>query len=378
MAHVETRAGRARPYRVRYRGPDGRERSRSFKRKADADRYAATQGADLIRGAWVDPALGKILLEGWLQVWWPTTVDLRPSTRARDESYTRNHIIPRFGRTPLAAITQPDVQAWVADLTSRGLAPATVKKIYQLLARMMAAAVSAGRLVASPCRDIRLPRVEVHEMMFCTPQEIDELADAIEPRYRALVLLGAYAGPRRSELFGLRRARVEVTQSRISISEILVEVNGKQLFGPPKTRAGIRRVPVPPSIMAAVNDHLGEHVGPERDALVFTAPKGGPLRGSLFRGRVWQPGVARAGLDGLRLHDLRHTAVALWIASGADVKQIQRWAGHTSAAVVFDRYGHILPDREDRVMGELEALRAAAQARPKVGARAEVIDISGH
>ncbi|MBA3303412.1 MAG: site-specific integrase, partial [Acidimicrobiia bacterium] len=88
-----------------------------------------------------------------------------------------------------------------------------------------------------------------------------------------------------------------------------------------------------------VADELASHFetyGVARDGLVFTAPQGGPVRPTLWRRRVWLPALERAGLEGLRLHDLRHTAVAFWIAAGAHVGTIQSLAGHTSAAVVLD------------------------------------------
>jgi integrase len=117
-------------------------------------------------------------------------------------------VLPRFGTTPLAAITQPEVQAWVAQLTGRGFAPATVVKAYQLLGRTLTAAVNADMIPRSPCRAVRLPKIEREEMRFLNPAEVARLADAIGPRYRALVLLGAYGGLRMGELAGLRRGRV--------------------------------------------------------------------------------------------------------------------------------------------------------------------------
>lgn len=96
----------------------------------------------------------------WLEAWWETAADLRPSTRARDRSYFNSMVLPRFGTTPLAVIKQRDVQAWVADLRARGFAPATVVKAYQLLGRTMTAAVNADMIARSPCRAVRLPKVE--------------------------------------------------------------------------------------------------------------------------------------------------------------------------------------------------------------------------
>jgi integrase len=98
----------------------------------------------------------------------------------------------------------------VADLSARGLAPATVQKAYQLLGKVIAAAVDAGMLAQSPCRRVPLPRVEREQMRFLPPAQVAALADAIDRRYRALVLVGAYGGLRIGELAGLRRSRVDL------------------------------------------------------------------------------------------------------------------------------------------------------------------------
>src|SRR5919109_2778766 len=159
MGHVGRRVRNGKViYRVRYRGPDGRERSRNFKRKADAENYLTTVESAKLAGTWTDPTHGKMTFAAWLEAWWETAADLRPSTRARDRSYFNSMVLPRFGATPLAAIKQRDVQAWVANLRARGFAPATVVKAYQLLGRTMTAAVNADMIPRSPCQAIRLPK----------------------------------------------------------------------------------------------------------------------------------------------------------------------------------------------------------------------------
>ena len=65
-----------------------------------------------------------------------------------------------------------------------------------------------------------------------------------------------------------------------------------------------------------------------------------------FRARIWRPATRNAGLDGLRIHDLRHTAVALWIAAGANPKEVAARAGHTSVSFTLDRYGHLYPESD--------------------------------
>jgi integrase len=99
------------------------------------------------------------------------------------------------------------------------------------------------------------------------------------------------------------------------------------------------------------------------DAFVFTAPKGGPLRVIAFRARIWRPATRNAGLDVLRIHDLRHTAVALWIAAGANPKEVAARAGHTSVSFTLDRYGHLYPEADLNLRDRLDAIFAASQQR---------------
>src|SRR6266567_1422769 len=214
MAHIERRVRNGKvSYRARYRDPAGRERSKTFSRKVDAERWLTEVEHTKVRGGWTDPALGKVRFSDWLTAWWATTTNLRPTTRARDETLLRLYAIPRFGDMRLAAISQLEVRAWVAELSARGLAPATVTKAYQLLGKVMAAAVDAGYLAQTPCRKIPLPPIEREEMRFLTPAEIVTLAGAIRPIYRALVFTGAYGGLRIGELAGLRRRRVDPSGS---------------------------------------------------------------------------------------------------------------------------------------------------------------------
>src|SRR4029450_11523229 len=122
-----------------------------------------------------------------------------------------------FGDLPLAAIGQRDVRAWVADLTARELAPATVVKAYHLVAKVLAGAVDAGMISQSPCRRVSLPKIEREETRFLSPVEIARLANTLRPPYRALVLVGAYGGLRIGELAGATtRARRPAARHRRS------------------------------------------------------------------------------------------------------------------------------------------------------------------
>jgi integrase len=115
-------------------------------------------------------------------------------------------------------------------------------------------------------------------------------------------------------------------------------------IGSPKTRASRRTVGLPRFVAEELAAHLAD--ADDLDAFVFTAPQGGPLRVTGFRARVWRRATRAAGLDGLRIHDLRHTAVALWIAAGANPKEVSARAGHASVSFTLDRYGHLYPEAD--------------------------------
>ena len=140
---------------ARYVDPAGRERSKSFTCRADAQRYLTEVEAAKLKGTWVDPAHGRTLFRDWHAEWWPTLF-LRPTTRVRDETWYRVHVLPHLGDMPLDAIRQRDVRTWVAGLTAHGLAPATVVKVYQLFAKVMRLrwlprCCPSHRAGASPC-----------------------------------------------------------------------------------------------------------------------------------------------------------------------------------------------------------------------------------
>jgi integrase len=343
-------------YLARYRGPNGRERSKQFDRRVDAERFLASAEVSRAEGSWVDPARGRVRLAAWVEQWREGERHaLRPTTLARDEVYLRTRVIPTFGDIPLARIEHQEVQEWVNELSTI-YAPTTVHKCHQILRKVMTAAIKNRMIARNPCDGVQLPRVERQEMRFLTPRQISELADAIDPRHRGFVLVGAYGGLRLGEMTGLRWGRVDLLRRRVDVAEISYEIGGKVFFGPPKTKAARRSVPLPEFVATALAATTSPN--PEPDALVFTAPEGGPLGHRVFRRRLWTPAIERAGLAGFRVHDLRHTAVALWIAAGASVNEIARRAGHTSVVTVLDRYGHLLPGSEDKVTAALDKMAA--------------------
>jgi integrase len=341
-------------WRARYRDSAGREHSRHFKRKVDAQRWLDEVTTAVTTGMYVDPGRSRITVGEWSGRWLKTKVDLKPSTRARYEGLLRVNVLPRWGEIRLADVTHEGVAAWIADLTASGLSAATVRQAHRVLSLTFSLAVRDGRLARNPADHIPLPRAAKHEKVFLTVDQVEQLADAAG-EYRLVILFLAYTGLRFGELSALRVRRLDLMRRRAEIVEGVAEVGGRAVFSTPKSHQ-VRSVPIPRFLV----DELAQHVaGQNPDDFVFTSPRGGLLRLQNFRHTVFDRAAHTTGLDRFTPHGLRHTAASLAITSGADVKVVQEMLGHASATMTLDLYGHLYGDRLDEVADRMDALRTA-------------------
>jgi len=365
MSHIQRR-GKDR-WRARYIGPDGRERSKTFTRKVDAERFLATVDADLVRGEWIDPRLGRKTFREWAEELESSRVDLEATTRAQHMAYLRTHILPIFGDHRLAAITEMHVRAFAAGLVKEGLAPATVTKNLRILSQILKAAMRNRLIAYNPCDGVQGPgEAAREETIFLTPEEVNAVADAVSERFGPMVLLAGYRGLRFGELAGLRPRRIQFLRAKLDVVEALKESGEKLYFGPPKY-GRVRTVPLPPFLVEALAGHLTKF--PPSQDLVFTSPEGAMLRRSNFQRRIWAPAVSVAGVDvRLTFHGLRHNAVSILLDQGASLVElaaIMGWSRSTAAAMTM-RYGHLFAAQEKRLTDAVEQVYRDAR-RPGDG-----------
>jgi integrase len=242
--------------------------------------------------------------------------------------------------------------------TRRGRA-STRAKAYRLLSRILGTAIESGYLARNPCTIRGAAAEPAPEMRLATVAEVAALADAIPRRFRALVLGAAYTGLRWGELAGLRVKRVDLLHRQITVAEQLLEVRGGLAFGPTKTGAGLRTVTLPTVAAEALAEHLNVYAEAGSKGLVFSAERGGPIRRSDFTRRVWIPTTRAAGVEGLRFHDLRHTAATLAVAAGASTRELMVRMGHSSSAAAL-RYQHVMAGRDAAIAAALDKLVQAA------------------
>lgn len=241
----------------------------SFTTKAEAERAFATALTDQQKGAWVAPERGRVTLtdysDGWLKSRLTSRGEpLRPRVRELYRGYLDNHILPTFGPVELGQLTTARIRRWNADLLASGLGASTTAKCYRLLRAILNTAIEDHHLVANPCT-IKGAGVESSpERAIPDIAQVYALADAVSERYRALVLLAAFGGLRKGELFGLTRGDIDMLHRTLDVrSQRQESKRGEQLVGPPKTAAGRRTLALPDEIVADIEAHLSRWVGPE-------------------------------------------------------------------------------------------------------------------
>lgn len=361
MASIETRTGpRGRRWTVRYRDPDRRTRRQTFTTKADAERFLHEVSADVSRGSWRDPQAGKALVGDVFMTWLDERrVDLAPATWALYESVGVRYIAADdLGQRPISTVSQRHVRAWIGALVAEGVGQRTIEVARQVLGSVCARSVADGLIVGNPVTGTRPPRdTSQREHRRFLPEEVESMAEAIEPRYRALVYLSAYCGLRLGEALGLRWRRVDLLRRRLEVAEQLVEHGGSLTLGRLKTAASRRVVAIPRFVADELSAHAAEFGPPDPDAFVFSAPNGGPVRRSNFRRRVWDPTLVRANVPPARFHDLRHFAAAVAVAHGAHPKTLQARLGHASITMTLDTYSYLFDGLDVDLADRMDAAR---------------------
>jgi integrase len=276
---IDRRSNRPKQWRGRYTGPDGKQRSRSFKTKRETEGWLRDELGKRDRGTWTDPMGGMGHYEDHAERWLDGLVGIGPKTRIGYESLLRCRVLPTFGNYQLRRINPAAVRTWISDMDTEGLSPSRIRQAHQVLRASLDQAVHDGLIPRNPAVGVRVPADRPREMLFLTAQQSHELATIAEehqPGAGTLVTFLAWSGLRWSEAVALRSSSLDVLRNRVTVSHAATEVSGKLIYGSTKTHRS-RTVVIPRSVanLLAVHATPGFH-----DDSVFTAPRGGPLRSS--------------------------------------------------------------------------------------------------
>jgi integrase len=301
-----------------------------------------------------------VTVEEWCRAWLDRRSDLRPTTRRQYLFLIDLHVGPALGHHELGKLTTSAIRTWHATLVlSR---PATAARAYQVLRAALNAAIEDGVLVANPCRVKGAGAGHPAERPVATIAEVNTLANAVDARWRVMVLLGFWCSLRLGELRALRRRDVDLLHGWVDVREQVVDVGHALMLGPPKTAAGRRRVAVPPHVRRELEAHLATWVREGPDAYLFSGPSGAaPLPSATWR-RAWAAARSATGL-GYRLHDLRHAGNTLAATTGASTRELMARMGHASARAALI-YQHATSERDQVIAAALsELVRPAPVSR---------------
>ena len=199
---------------IEYTGPT------TFRTKSEANAWLAGVRVDLDRGAWIDPDAGSISLADFATAWLAERPGLRPRTRELYESELRLHILPVLGELQLRQLSSARVRSWHAEMSKREKpGPTTVAKCYRLLRAILMTAVEDELIIKNPCVLKRAGVEKAPERPVATIEQVYALAAAIEPRFRALLLLATFTGLRLGELRALRRSKLDLLRTKVHVVE---------------------------------------------------------------------------------------------------------------------------------------------------------------
>jgi integrase len=340
-------------WRARFRGPDGRERARHFARKVDARRWLDEQAASVVTGQWVDPKAGQITFSSYFDQWakrqvWVSGTDR--AVRLAVDSVT-------FGDVPLGSLRRSHVESWVKAMQTKdrgegrqaGLSPGTVRTRFNNVRSVLRAAVRDRLIAGDPSYGVTLPRVRRADVAMVLPtiEQVRALL-ADESDFRAFVAVCAFAGLRLGEAAALKVGDVDFLRRTLAVSRQVQRANGGTVEIRPPKYGSERTVYLADELVRILSRHVELYrPGDDPSRWIFPGEGGNPWHQNTV-GHHWRQTKKAAGVDGVKLHDLRHFFASGLIAEGCDVVTVQRALGHSNATVTLRTYAHLWPSAEDR------------------------------
>ncbi len=322
----------------------------------------------------------------------------RPGVRRAYQRVLTRYVLPRLGDQRLSQITQPDLLDLVEDLQALGLSPSTIKNALDPVRVIYRRAVERGITDTNPTLRLSLPSGEKRRDRVADPSEAAKLVTALtRADDRSLWAVALYSGLRAGELRALRWTDVDLARGRIRVERNLPvdapAADADEETVEPKTKAGLREVPLAPPAHEALLDWKAnfasvrnsasvqdfgchrqpssghQNLDPDQSSYVWPAVDGGPFARTSVMKRARTAWAAK-GLPPIGLHEARHSAASMWIASGLPAKIISELIGHASVAITLDRYGHLFPAALD----DAAATFAAYLERADTTARLDQLD----
>lgn len=367
------RWGSGKRWRARWRDDDGRRHSRSFATRDEAEAEVAAIVGDMARGRYIDPELGSLTFGDYAERWFAAR-EYSPLTRVQTRYRMDLHVLPYFGRRRLRDVKPSTVQAWNVELREKGLSGTTRALLHGFVLSVFASAVDDGLIPRNPAagKTVRPPRRERPKVEPWTLERVRAMHEAMPERWRILVALGAMAGLRQGETFGLALEDIDWQARELRVRrQVLLFPSTRAAFALPKYEKE-RTVPVGDVLLDELQRHLERFPArevtlpwreldgdPVTARLVATSREGGPGQKNYVSRSVWGPALERAGIPRERSngsHALRHHYASSLLAAGEGILVVAERLGHADPAFTLRTYTHLMPGSEQRTRDVVDAL----------------------
>lgn len=370
----------------------GRERTKAFRLKPDAEAYVVQMRSAQMRGEYVDPSAGRVSLRDYARQW-ERTRPYGPSAAAQRDVHLRVHILPTLGDMPLSAILPSTVQAWLVDLPG---AESTKAAVLKTLGALLGAAVDDGIIRNNPvkAKSVTAPRPTRRTVEPWSVERVDAVTAALPERYRVLGLLGAGLGLRSGEAYGLAVSDVDFLRRVVTVRRQVRLDSSRQVFALPKFERE-REVPLPDVVGEALARHLAAFPAvevtlpwasrergldgiPTTVPLIVTTREARAVNKNYASANLWRPALRAAGLPDTRsngFHVLRHTFASTVLDGGVSIRALADYLGHADPSFTLRVYAHLMPQSEARARG---AIDTAWGSRGAVAEQGTMSDANPH
>ncbi len=316
------------------------------------------------RGEQVTPT--KIMFGEVAEAWFESK-KIRAKTRRDYRRSLDNVVLPKFGKNKIGAVTVDDIAALIRELEKDGKSASTISSYMKPLSGTLAFAVRRRYISSNPyealTRDDRPARgrkPEAHEWsddeMASLIEAAEQMAKQPEARqdYSMLLRAALYTGLRIGELLGLQWRDINVVEGELHVRRQWLRDG---TYGPPKTEAGIRRVPLSAEMVKRLKEWKLKSRYSGDDAPVFAGRDGRPLGHRNVTSRGFEKAAKRAGLEGVTFHDQRDAFASRMISRGIDVVALAKVMGHTDIKETLNTYSHLFNRQQTD-----DAIRKAMQS----------------
>jgi integrase len=314
---------------------------------------------DLCRRAQGVQATVDEFLDHWLKT--AAKPKLREKTYRDYEAMLRRYIRPHIGTKILAALSPLDIQGAYQHMTDRGLSARTIRYVHVVLGSALRQAIRWKLVVNDPTEGVELPRQQSREMRVLTTEEARTfLRIAMTTPHGCLFAVALTTGMRPSEYLALRWQDINWERGTVSVVRTLQRKEGKWHFVEPKRVRSRRVVKLQGWLLNLLKKRRKEKPEGECDpafsGLLFTTAFGEPINEDYLVKRHFKPILRQAGLQDIRLYDLRHTTATLALTLGIPPKVVSEQLGHASAAFTLDAYSHVLPHMQEEAAAKMESV----------------------